>query len=214
MRGICVRMGGAAMIAEYSMTGAAAKRVSVPGTLRLGIVLGAAARRARARHADVLDSLAEALAAADYRGPRVLFEGKVEDVQRQTTDGFGKGQARIRAHGTPTALTLAFQNEHLTADADGTLLAVVPDLICVLAAETAEPITAEGLRYGQRVRVISITPPEIMRSRRRWPCSGPRPSAWTRATRPRASYEAVSGGSGHPALVPSVRVTVSSQGSR
>jgi DUF917 family protein len=58
-RGICVRMGGAAMIAEYSMTGAVAKRVSVPGTLRLGIALGAAARRARARHADVLDSLAD-----------------------------------------------------------------------------------------------------------------------------------------------------------
>jgi hypothetical protein len=39
-----------------------------------------------------------------------------------------------------------------------------PPLTCVLAAETAEPITAEGLRYGQRVRVISITPPQIMRS--------------------------------------------------
>ena len=30
----------------------------------------------------------------------------------------------------------------------------MPDLICVLDAETAEPITTEGLRYGQRVRVL------------------------------------------------------------
>jgi len=40
----------------------------------------------------------------------------------------------------------------------------VPDLICVLDAETAEPITTEGLRYGQRVRVIGISTPDMMRT--------------------------------------------------
>jgi DUF917 family protein len=88
----------------------------------------------------------------------------VEDVFRQTTQGFVKGHARIRAHGSGGVLRLVFQNEHLIAEADGELLAVVPDLICVLSAETAEPVTTEGLRYGQRVTVISITPPEIMRT--------------------------------------------------
>ena len=61
-------------------------------------------------------------------------------------------------------MRIAFQNEHLIAEVDGELLAVVPDLICILAAETAEPITTESLRYGQRVKVVSITPPEIMRT--------------------------------------------------
>jgi DUF917 family protein len=162
-RGICVRMGGAAMIAEYSMPGAVAKHVSIPGTLRLGISLGAAARQARHQHSDPLGGIAEALAAASYRGPRLLFEGKVEDVFRQTTGGFVKGQARIRAYRSPEMMRIAFQNEHLIAEVDGELRAVVPDLICVLAADTAEPITTESLRYGQRVKVVSITPPEIMR---------------------------------------------------
>lgn len=173
-RGICVRMGGAAMIAEYSMSGAIAKRVSIPGTLSLGIALGAAIRMARKRHADPLEHLADALAAASYRGPRLLFEGKVEDVFRQTTDGFVKGYARIRDNGSSDVMRIAFQNEHLIAEIDGEPLAVVPDLICILAAETAEPITTESLRYGHRVKVISITPPEIMRTPAALEVFGPR----------------------------------------
>ena len=163
-RGICVRMGGAAMIAEYSMLGALAKRVSIPGTLSLGISLGAAARRARRHHSDPLGGLAQALAAASYRGPRLLFEGKVEDVFRQTTEGFVKGHALVRGYRSAEVMRITFQNEHLIAEIDGEALAVVPDLICVLAAETIEPITTESLRYGQRVTVVSITPPEIMRT--------------------------------------------------
>jgi hypothetical protein len=31
-------------------------------------------------------------------------------------------------------------------------------------SETAEPITTEGLRYGQRVTVISVSVPELMRT--------------------------------------------------
>lgn len=173
-RGICVRMGGAAMIAEYSMPGAVAKRVSIRGTLGLGIALGTAVRRARQRHSDPLEHLADPLATVSYRGPRLLFEGKVEDVFRQTTEGFVRGHARIRGYGSPDVLRIAFQNEHLIAEIDGEVLAVVPDLICILAADTAEPITTESLRYGQRVKVISISPPEIMRTPEALEVFGPR----------------------------------------
>ena len=44
------------------------------------------------------------------------------------------------------------------------LLAIVPDLICVLDQESAEPITTERLRYGQRVRVLGISTPDLMRT--------------------------------------------------
>lgn len=42
--------------------------------------------------------------------------------------------------------------------------AIVPDLICVLDSETAEPITTEWLRYGQRGTVMGMSVPEIMRT--------------------------------------------------
>jgi DUF917 family protein len=59
---------------------------------------------------------------------------------------------------------ISFQNENLIAHRGETLVAIVPDLICVVDHETAEPITTEGLRYGQRVRVLGISTPEMMRT--------------------------------------------------
>ncbi|MGH7921500.1 MAG: DUF917 domain-containing protein [Candidatus Dormibacteraceae bacterium] len=173
-RGITIRMGGAALIAEYAMDGRTARRVAIPGTLGLCIALGAAIRVARERHRDPLAGLADAFAETIYRGPRLLFEGKVDDVLRRTTEGFTKGTASIRPHGSGPALRLRFQNEHLIAERDGEVMACVPDLIAVLEAETAEPITTEGLRYGQRVQVVAITPPEIMRTEEALGVWGPR----------------------------------------
>ncbi len=57
-----------------------------------------------------------------------------------------------------------FRNENLVARSEGRVRAIVPDLICVLDRETAEPITTEGLRYGQRVKVMGVSVPAVMRT--------------------------------------------------
>jgi DUF917 family protein len=57
-----------------------------------------------------------------------------------------------------------FQNEHLIARDGERVLAIVPDLISILDAATAEPITTEGLKYGQRVKVVALSAAPIMRS--------------------------------------------------
>ncbi len=54
------------------------------------------------------------------------------------------------------------------------MLAVVPDLICILDGETAEPITTEELRYGQRVKVMAVSVPPIMRTPEALAVWGPR----------------------------------------
>jgi DUF917 family protein len=96
---------------------------------------------------------------------RTLFVGKVIDVDRRTTDGFAKGVARIApADGGDDELEIRFQNENLIALRNGEMVAIVPDLICVVDSDSAEPITTEGLRYGQRVRVLGISTPDLMRT--------------------------------------------------
>src|SRR5882724_12050652 len=156
-RGITIRMGGSSLIAEYSMDGATAKRTSVPGTISLGIAVGRCLREARARHDDPFEALIEMLRGTLYGFARVVFEGKVVDVFRRTTEGFAKGNARIESTTGGGTLELRFQNEHLIALNDGVLRGIVPDLICVLEADTAEPITTEGIRYGQRVKVMVVS---------------------------------------------------------
>jgi uncharacterized protein len=150
-RSITVDMGCTAMIALYSLSGRDVKQAMVPGTLGLAEELGRILREARAGHANPLHAILDRL-----RGYHI-FGGKVADVERRTEAGFARGEARIAGLGADLdrVLTIRFQNEHLVALRDGEVLASVPDLITVLEAETAEPITTEELRYGLRVSVIA-----------------------------------------------------------
>ncbi|ETK30607.1 DUF917 domain-containing protein [Microbispora corallina] len=173
-RGIAVRLGGVAHIAEYAMSGADVRRTAVPRTLGLGLRIGRALRAARENHRDPVEALADTMAGTLYDKVRVLFRGKVVDVERRTEAGFARGHATIAAFDGPRTLELTFQNEHLVARAGGEVRCVVPDLICVLEADTGEPITTEGLRYGQRAVVVGISTPDLMRSPEALGVFGPR----------------------------------------
>jgi DUF917 family protein len=125
---------------------------------------------------------------------RELFIGKVVDVERRTTDGFAKGQATVSGLGSEGTLEILFQNENLVARRDGDVVAIVPDLICVTDLETGDPITTEGLRYGQRVRVLGISTPAMMRTPEALSAFGPRafglddPFVPVEATPPEAAH--------------------------
>src|SRR5829696_9252004 len=163
-RGITIRMGGVAYIAEYAMDGATAKRTSVAGTIGIGLKIGRAIRHAREQHIDPFVHLVETLSETSYSPAEVIFTGKIVEVFRRTSEGFAKGTVRILeldgANGTkPELLEIEFQNENLIARAGSRVLAVVPDLVCILDSDTAEPITTEELRYGQRVKVMAVSVP-------------------------------------------------------
>ena len=164
-RGITIRLGGVGHIAEYAMTGADVRRTAVPRTISMALALGRAIRLAREGHRSPFEAIGATLASTLYPHLRELHVGKVVDVERRTTEGFAKGRAVIAPLGDDgETLEISFQNENLIARRGGRLVAIVPDLICVVDHETAEPITTEGLRYGQRVRVLGISTPAMMRT--------------------------------------------------
>lgn len=163
-RGVTMRMGGVAHIAEFTMSGAQVRATAVRRTLSLALRIGRVLREAKQAHGSPTRALAETIAETDYRHLRVLFTGKVVDVERHTDGGFARGQAKFEAFDGDSRLSLRFQNEHLLAEIDDAVVCTVPDLICVLDAETGEPITTEGLRYGQRTTVIAIATPPVMRT--------------------------------------------------
>ena len=131
----------------------------------MALALGRAIRLAREEHRSPFEAIAATLSTTLYPHMRELCVGKVVDVERRTTEGFAKGRAAIAPLGAEDdTFEIAFQNENLTARRGGQLVAIVPDLICVVDHETADPITTEGLRYGQRVRVLGISTPAMMRT--------------------------------------------------
>ncbi|WP_067243235.1 DUF917 domain-containing protein [Microbacterium resistens] len=164
-RGITIRLGGVGHIAEYAMSGADVRRTAVPRTLSMALALGRAIRLAREEHRSPFAAIADTLSRTLYAHVRELCVGKVIDVERRTTDGFAKGRAIIAPLGDEgDPFEISFQNENLVARRGGRLVAIVPDLICVVDHESAEPVTTEGLRYGQRVRVLGISTPDMMRT--------------------------------------------------
>ncbi|MPY81197.1 MAG: DUF917 family protein [Actinophytocola sp.] len=152
-RTVTIEMGCSSVLSNYPLEGALAQDNLVGGSLSLCREIGSQVRAARERHHDPVDA---ALGVVD--GTR-LFTGKVVDVSRRTAGGFARGSATLTGTGEHegSTLELQFQNEHLVATVDGVVRAVVPDLICMFEAESAAPITTEGLRYGLRA-VVSAVP--------------------------------------------------------
>ena len=72
-------------------------------------------------------------------------------------------------------MVVQLQNEFLIASIDDKPVAMVPDLICLVDLETAEPITAEAVKYGQRVNVIGVSVPPNMRTKEALDTFGPVP---------------------------------------
>lgn len=160
-RTVTVQMGGSAGAAGPAMSGREMKRVLIRDTITLAIEIGEAVLQARAAHHDPVDAVL-----AKSGGQR-LFRGKIVDVERRLVGGFARGVLAVEGMGPQAgqSLTIDFQNENLIArTGEGAVLAIVPDLICIVDAETAEPITTELLRYGLRIEVLGIPAPDALKS--------------------------------------------------
>lgn len=175
-RGIAVRMGGAAHVAEYMMTGADVKRTAIHGTMTLCMALGQSIRHAQKTKRNPIEAIQEVTRNSIYGEAIVVFRGKVTDIERQSTDGFVRGKALVAGLGEYEGkeLKVDFQNENLFATVDGQAIAMVPDLITFLDQETGMPITTESIKYGFRVICLAIPTPDIMRTPEALKVWGPR----------------------------------------
>ena len=142
-------------------------------------------RLAREASTDPFEALAAYLRTTEYyRHCDVIFDGKIVDVRRETARGFAIGHVVMEGVGGYRGkMEVTFQNENLVARLDGRTRAIVPDLVCICDSETAEPITTDGLRYGQRVRVMAVRAPpgpraprarQLVRAPSLWPRTGGR----------------------------------------
>ncbi len=177
-RAVTIQMGGAAGFAFPAMTGSELRRVVIPFTVTLAVELGEAVLSARRRHRDPIE------AALAVSGGCLLFRGKIVDVERQLAAGFARGTVRLKglAEDRGSQLRIDFQNENLIAYRDSEVVAVVPDLICLVDLETAEPVTTEVVRYGLRVAVLGIPAPASLRTPQALAVVGPAAFGYTDVT--------------------------------
>lgn len=149
-RNATVQMGAGATMAFYPLSGVQVRSALVPRTYSMALRIGAGLQEARRAHRDPVAAVTRELSGA------VIFTGKVVDVLRRTVAGFQRGEAVLDGIGAWSghACALDFQNEFLRARRDGQTIVSTPDLICLVDAQTGEPLTTETLRYGQRLAVL------------------------------------------------------------
>jgi DUF917 family protein len=167
-RSAATSLGGVGAGALFCMTAVQARTATIAGSLSTALRLGRALE---------LPGLARRLAAVqDVLGAVVIIQGRVADLQRDATAGYATGAATIRGSGSDSSrqLRLELQSEYLLVVEDGALRAAVPDIICVLAADTGDPVPTDRLHYGQQVAVVAAPAPEIWRSDAGLALVGPR----------------------------------------
>jgi uncharacterized protein len=166
-RAAAAEFGGLGQATDFPMTAAQAREATVRDSVSQAIRIGeAAASSPGSPVAAVIE------AAGAFR----LVGGKVLDVSRDVSGGFMRGSVVIEglAEDAGRLIRLELQNEHLVALERGRLLASVPDLITVLDSETADAVSTERIRYGQRVVVIAFGCDPIWRTERGITAAGPR----------------------------------------
>ena len=155
-----IPMGGSCAIACYPMTGAQVKKAAVLDIISYAQELGKTILNAKSKGLNPLTSLVERANAIP------LFKGKISKVTNVVAGRWNKGLCEILGaddyHGSH--MEIDFQNEFLMAKLNGNPVAITPDLITLLDAESAKPITAESLQFGTRVVVVGMKANEQWRT--------------------------------------------------
>lgn len=170
MRAATVAMGCTACMTTAPMSGDFIRRFGVVHSTSQAWMLGDAVLRARAAKQDPIAAI---LAEADGR---LLMRGKVTDIERRLAGGFVRGRLTVDGLDADAGrvLQIDIQNEYLVATEGDRRLVMVPDLICIVDAETGRPIGTEEQRYGLRVAVIGIPCSPLLRSEGALQRMGPR----------------------------------------
>ena len=180
--------GGLITTVEHPMSGWQLKSCIMADTVSFAVRLGTLLRQRRGDARRLAGPLRELFRDSIYGGVHHLYTGKVTAHSTTVKDGYDIGETVIEAFdggGAPESavalskdtpptgaaslptnappLTIAIKNEYLAASLGDEVIASVPDLIVVLDQETATPINAERLRYGQRVTVYGIGCPAFYR---------------------------------------------------
>jgi uncharacterized protein len=169
-RTACVAVGSIASTCKAPRTGKEVKECGILHSTSKAMRIGRTVREARRVHRDPIQAV------VDSEQGLVIFRGKVNDVNRRTTEGFLRGTATLEGleGDRGSSFSLAFQNEFAVGWLDGAPRVMTPDLICLMDTVSGDAIGTETLRYGQRATVIALPAPPILVSPKGLEHVGPR----------------------------------------
>ncbi|MEG0685916.1 MAG: DUF917 domain-containing protein [Erysipelotrichales bacterium] len=163
-RSLTMDFGGSAMMSESYYNKETLNIFGVKGIVTKSYEIGKIINESETPVEDMVNSL----------GAFHLFDGKISDVYRTYEGGFNKGKVVMDSFDNNNEDQIFLQNENLVAFKNNNLIAMVPDLICILDYQTKMPITTETLKFGQRITCIAFPCDEKWRLEKGIELVGPR----------------------------------------
>jgi len=139
--------------AAFPLPASTASTALIPGTMTQCLEVGRAVLGARASGVDAVDSARSAV------NGTLLFAGSVSDREwTDSPDGYMDGTTTIAGSGRWEGCTARvwFRNEHHVVWVDDTPVVTSPDIIAIVDADDAEPISNTELKNARSVALIGI----------------------------------------------------------
>ena len=157
-------------VADHVATAKQLRTGVIPGAISYALKLGRAYRLAKENNLDLATEIAKA------GNGYVIFRGVVTDLIWEDKDGFTVGDTYIKGDGefAGSEYKIWFKNENIIAWRDGKIDVTVPDLICLVADETKEPVTNPNFGPGLKVSVIGLPSPKEWRTEEGLKVFGPK----------------------------------------
>jgi DUF917 family protein len=214
LRAGCVEMGSSVGAATKPHTGKQVQQYSVLNTCSLAWRIGRCIALSTAKNS--LATVAEDII-DEVGGPssaKVLFRGKIIEVENRLTKGHNYGVVHIKAFdedddnersfSTRRSAALAkggilrvpFKNENIYAehtadDGKAQIVASVPDLIAILDNGSGNALGVPEFKYGYRVTVLGITcSPQWTRTKQALEIGGPKAFGFEHEYKPLGKYVA------------------------
>lgn len=153
-RAVTTVCGGTLVITLFCMNTQTLRDYGVHGIVSRSEEIGRAIRTAKEKAGDLTPEEYFLQAVNGHR----LCKGKITDVLREVRNSFNYGKVILEGIDDYKGVTssIEFQNENLCAIVGDTIVATTPDLICLVDAETFQPIPTDALKYGKRVLAVGL----------------------------------------------------------
>ncbi|MBU2644489.1 DUF917 domain-containing protein [bacterium] len=159
VRGVALLNNGNVGVTDHVVKGKVLKKTVIGGMLSYAEQLGKAIREKDCEKA------------AQVGGGFVLFQGTVNSISCEEREGFTWGNVFIR--NGDDEYEIRYKNEHYVSFRNSEIDVTVPDLICIMDSETAEPITNPNCKEGDNVTVVGFPGPKEWRTERGLKIFGP-----------------------------------------
>jgi len=169
VRNLTVLAGGSAFVIDSPVEAREVLRVAIMNSVSRAIDLGEYVEKAREKNNDAVQ------AAIEFLGGFRLFHGYVHDFELLESEGFLIGDIRFKgiSDWRDHSFRIWVKNENIIGWRDNRVVAMAPDLICVLN-EKGRGITNSQIHRDMKVSVIGVRAESIWRTAKGIKLFGPR----------------------------------------